>query len=137
MSVADQHENVQRSRAKFGRIGAHSRLFRAGAKGSLDGRSSEARFLKDAEAQLIAHCGGKPSIAERVLISRLARILLRLQVIDDKIASGEGTDYDLKVVGGLDSALRNGLGRLGFKATPAKAATLADITAGIAARRSA
>jgi hypothetical protein len=136
MSAADQRKNIRESPSKFGRVGAHSALFRAGAKGRLDGRSAEARFLRDAEFQLIQHVGGRPSVAERVLISRLARIILRLSILDDKIATGQSSDYDLKVCGGLDSALRHGLSRLGFKGTPPKAASLADITSRIAGARS-
>lgn len=60
-------------------------------------------------------------------MSRLARILLRLSALDEKIARGEGTDFDLKCVGGLDSALRNGLARLGFKAAQPKRRSLAEI----------
>lgn len=128
MSAVVHPNDTQRSRSKFGRIGPHSRLFRRGAVAGLDGRSAEARFLKTVEAQLTQHVGGDPSVAERVLITRLSRIILRLSLFDDKIASGLGSDFDLKVIGGLDSALRNGLARLGLKGTATKT-TLADLLA--------
>jgi hypothetical protein len=123
LSVTARQKIARRSTAKYGRIGPHSRLFRAGAKGRLDGRSVEARYLRDAEAQLTAHVGN-PSVVERVLISRLARIVLRLTILDDKVARGEGTDYDVKVIGGLDSALRNGLSRLGLKSASSERAPI-------------
>jgi hypothetical protein len=111
--------------------GPHSRLYRRGAVGHLSGRSWQAKYLKTVEAALIQHVGSSPSVAERLLISRLARISLRLTELDEKIAAGRGTDFDVKVCSGCDGALRNGLARLGFKGAEPKHRTLAEILADI------
>jgi hypothetical protein len=114
-------------------LGPHSRLFRRGAVGGLNGNSAEAKYIKTVEAALIQHVG-KPSVAERLLITRLARIMLRLSLMDEKIANGDASELDVKVIGGLDSALRCGLSRLGLKgsqhAQPSLAEHLAKLAAG-------
>ena len=113
------------------RVGPHSRALRRGVVGDqIDGRSREGRFLRAAEAELIAHVGGEPSFTQRLLIRRAARAMLRLELFDEKLASGNWSDHDGRTYGGLQNAVRLMLRELGLKA-PAKdrAPSLADIAA--------
>ena len=112
------------------RVGPQSRLLE---HGSLDGRSVEGRFLRAIEAQLSEHVGGRPTVAQHLLISRVARVALRLELYDRKLAAGEFTDHDGRVYNALHNALRLGLREIGMKAAVAKAPSLADIAAQIAA----
>jgi hypothetical protein len=52
-------------------------------------RPTEGRYLRDLEAQLIAHCGGAPSITQRLLIKRLIRTTMQLHVLDAKLLAGD------------------------------------------------
>ena len=77
------------STANTARLGPHSRALRRGVVGDqIDGRSREGRFLRAAEAELIAHVGGEPSFGQRILIRRAARAMLRLELLDAKMADG-------------------------------------------------
>ena len=90
------------------KLGPHSRTFDRGAIGSLvDGRSREGRFLRAFERQMVDFVGGAPSAAQRILIGRLARVALRLELFDEKIAAGDSlTDHDGRVYGALHTSLR-------------------------------
>jgi hypothetical protein len=109
-----------------------SRVLRRGVLGDkLDGRSREGRFLLKVERELIAHCGGKPSFAQRLLIRRACRAMLRLELLDEKLTGGKWSDHDAREFGGLSNSLRLTLRELGLKAQPAdKAPTLDDIVRG-------
>lgn len=92
-------------------IGPYSRAIDRGAIGSrIDGRSREGRFLRQYERQLIEHVGGNPSIVQRALIHRAARLALHLELMDERSLAGEvefGThDHHFYV------AWSNGLARL-------------------------
>lgn len=116
------------------RIGPQSRLL---DHGSLDGRSVEGRFLRAIEAQLAEHVGGQPSVSQRLLIARVARVALRLELYDRKLAAGEFTDHDGRVYNALHNALRLGLRELGMKSTAAKPLTLTEHLARRAAEKAA
>src|SRR5262249_24873793 len=112
------------------KLGPHSRTLCRGAIGrSIDGRSAEGRFLRDFDARMSQHVGGRPSAAERLLISRLARVALRLELFDEKLATGAITDHDARVYGALHNGFRLMLRELGIKAAPAPALTLAEVLA--------
>jgi hypothetical protein len=113
------------------RVGPHSRALRRGVVGDqIDGRSREGRFLRACEAELVTHVGGSPSITQRLMIRRAARAMLRLELFDAKLASGNWSDHDGRTFGGLQNAVRLMLRELGLKA-PAKdrAPSLAEIAA--------
>jgi hypothetical protein len=112
-------------------LGPHSRVLRRGVVGDqVDGRSKEGRFLRNCEAELIAHCGGSPSFTQRLMIRRCARAMLRLELLDGKMADGSWTDHDARTFGGLSNALRLMLRELGLNAAPKnKPLSLADIAA--------
>jgi hypothetical protein len=67
--------------SKIGPYSTHATLQK------LDGRSREARLMKSLRAELIAHVGGKPSVAQTVLIDQATKIQLRIAMMDR-----EGTD---------------------------------------------
>jgi hypothetical protein len=53
-------------------VGPYSQTLRRGAIGkSIDGRSEIGRYVRDLEGQLIAHCGGAPTITQQLLIIRV------------------------------------------------------------------
>lgn len=107
-------------------IGPYSRML---ARGTVNGRSREGRFLRAFEAQLTAHVGGAPSITQRMLISRLARVALRLELFDEKLAAGPITDVDSRTYGALHNSFRLMLRDLGIKGAAARPATLAEVLA--------
>jgi hypothetical protein len=118
-------------KANTARVGPHSRALRRGAVGDqIDGRSREGRFLRAAEAELIAQTGGEPSFGQRILIRRAARAMLRLELLDAKMAVGSWTDHDARTFGGLSNNLRLTLRELGLKPREKhKAPSLAEIAA--------
>ena len=71
------------------RLGPHCRALRRGVIGdAIDGRSREGKFLRKCEAELVAQVGGQPSFAQRLLIRRIARAMLKLELFDAKMAGG-------------------------------------------------
>jgi hypothetical protein len=65
--------------------GPFSRAFR---KGAIDQRSQEGRFLATARHHMTEHIGGNPTIAQRVLIDRLAWLMLHCHLLDQRADSG-------------------------------------------------
>jgi hypothetical protein len=102
------------------RVGPYCRVFSRGSLGEIDGRSREGKFLRRIEAELTAQVGGSPSFAQSLLIRRAARSMLQLELLDDKMASGNWTAHDSRTQGGLNNAVRLALRELGLKAAPAK-----------------
>lgn len=80
------------------------------------------------ERELVAQVGGAPSFTQRLLIRRLARGMLRLELLDEKMTSG-WTDHDARTFGGLSNAVRLLARELGLKSASAKTPDLADILA--------
>ncbi|HEX3861080.1 MAG TPA: hypothetical protein VHY35_05255 [Stellaceae bacterium] len=109
------------------RIGPYSRKLRRGAIGSsTDGRSAEGRFIRDLEAQLIAHVGGSPSIAQKLLIDRIIKTTMQVDALDAKLAEGTWTDHDSRTHGGLINRQRLLLREIGMKPAAARQPTLAE-----------
>jgi hypothetical protein len=94
------------------KLGPHSRILARGAIGNMNGNSVEAKFIKTIEAGLIAHLGGKASIAQQLLIRRVSRAMLRLEMLDDKELL---TEHDFRLASSLDSRVRLGLKLLGLE----------------------
>ena len=118
------------SQNRLPRVGPYSRTLDRGAIGqSIDGRSREGRFLRAFERQMREHVGGLPSTAQRLLISRLARVALRLERFDEKLAAGQLTDHDGRVYGALHNSFRLLLRELGIKGAAARPPTLAEALA--------
>ena len=114
------------------RNGPHCRALKRGVIGdAIDGRSREGKFLRGVEAELVDSVGGAPSFAQRMLIRRAARALLRLELLDQKMSDGSWTDHDARTFGGLSNNLRLTLRELGLKGAPVTTAppSLAEIAA--------
>jgi hypothetical protein len=120
-------------------MGPYSRVIDRGAIGGrIDGRSREGRFLRHYEDSLTEHCGGHPSVVERCLISRAARLALHLELMDERSLTGnhEFTVHDHNHYVAWSNALARLLARLGLQ--PAVAPdnpSLHDVLRDIAARR--
>ena len=98
-------------------LGPHCRALRRGVIGdAIDGRSREGKFLRKCEAELVAQIGGEPSFAQRLLARRIARVMLKLELFDAKMARDSWTDHDARTYGGLSNSLRLMLRELGLKA---------------------
>ena len=66
------------------------------------------RYLRDLEAQLIVHCGGAPTITQRLLIERLMRTTVQLNALDEKLlASDDWTDHEMAERYGPDMTVPN------------------------------
>jgi hypothetical protein len=106
-------------------------MFKRGSLGDdLSGRSREGRFLRRVEFELAKHVGGEPSFPEKLLIRRTARAMLRLELLDAKMASGNWTEYDGRVFGALSNHVRLCCRELGMKPSVVdKTPSLADIAA--------
>ena len=96
--------------------GPYSRLLRRGAIGKLaDGRSTLGRFIRHLEAELVAHVGGHPTITQRLLIERLIKTHVQLDLLDEKLGRGDWTANDSRTYGGLLSAMRLTTRELGLQ----------------------
>jgi hypothetical protein len=115
MTVAKAHE-----------IGPYSRPHRLR---KLDGRSREARYLRRIESELIAHLGGTERVnaAQRILIERLAVDLLRLELLDGKVATGDLTEADGRIAHALRGSVRLALRDIGLEGATAHEATIGEL----------
>jgi hypothetical protein len=113
------------------KVGPYSAAFTRGSVGdTIDGRSREGRFLRRVEAELVAGVGGEPTFAQSLLIRRAARSMLQLELLDERMASGDWTAHDARTQGGLNNAVRLALRELGLKAVRAeRPMTLSDYLA--------
>ncbi|MDE2343423.1 MAG: hypothetical protein KGL63_08555, partial [Betaproteobacteria bacterium] len=78
-------------------------------------------------AELASHLGGKPSTTQRILIDRVATLLLRMELMDkETFAGGAQTDRDRRTYLGWHNAVSRSLRHLGLKGADGKAPTLSD-----------
>ena len=128
--------NAAESNQSRRRLGPYSRRLQRGAIADLyDGRSADGRFIRHLEAELTQHVGGAPSITQRLLIDRIIKVRIQLDLLDAKLAGGTWTPHDSRTYGGLLNALRLTARELGLERTPERTPTLTDITERIAQRR--
>jgi hypothetical protein len=110
-------------------IGPYSRALGRGAVGSLNGNSRAAKFIKAYEALLIEHVGGHPTIVQRQLITRAARLACHLELWDEQTipnggaCSATGHNHYIQWA----NALARHLARLGLQPQAQRAPTLADL----------
>ncbi|HYU23913.1 MAG TPA: hypothetical protein VEO74_01825, partial [Thermoanaerobaculia bacterium] len=117
---------------RLGIAGPYSRAIDRGAIGGLiDGRSREGRFLRQYEKQLLEHVGNNPSVTQRCLIQRAARLALHLELMDERSLAGDHvfTTHDHLHYVSWSNSLARHLGRLGLEPAAAKAPSLADYLA--------
>ena len=107
------------------KLDPYSRTLRRGAiADSVDGRSALGRFIRDLEAQLIAHVGGSPTITQKLLIERAVKLRVQLDMLDTKLAMGSWTPHDSRTYGGMLNAFRLVCRELGLQAAAVKPASL-------------
>ena len=64
-----------------------------GAIAGLDRRQREMRYLKTCRVELVAHVGGNPTVIQRQLIERAAMLMLRLRMMDRRLAEDGGRKF--------------------------------------------
>jgi len=122
---------------KLSRLSSESRVLRRGSLGDqIDGRSREGRFLRDIERELVAHVGGNPTVTQKLLIRRLARGLLRLELLDERITRGELNDHDARTFSALSNVVRLTSRELGLQSA-ASVEKPPDLSAYLASKGSA
>ena len=100
------------------KITPHSRLL---ARGCVDGRSREGRFLAACRDELAQHVGGSPSRTEVVLIDRIAWLRLHVLLIDEKVSGGSPmSPHDQRAYLAFSNAITRGMRQLGLKAAATK-----------------
>jgi hypothetical protein len=82
--------------------------------------------LRKVQLGLLAQLGREPSFAEELLIQRVTRSMLQLELLDEKFGSGTWSDCDSRVQGGLSNGLRLALTALGLKPPAAKKPSLTE-----------
>jgi hypothetical protein len=107
-----------------------SRVIRRGSLGDrISGRSREGRFVRQCERELLDQLGASVTFTQNMLVRRLARGLLRLELLDEKSLAGL-TDHDARTFSALSNQVRLLSRELGLKAAPAeKLPDLHDIVA--------
>jgi len=109
---------------KTRRIGPYSN---PGSLAKLDGRTREAALMRRVRADLVAHVGGSPNAAQRLLIERAVILSLRVAQIDARIlAGGVLTAHDNDHAIAWHNALRRTIAALGLEPAAAPQPTLAD-----------
>lgn len=83
----------------------------------LDGRSKEARLLRKVRADLTAHIGGRPTIAQKVLIERAAWMTLHLDMMDRKMLGGAPSERDARQYLAWSNTLTRAIAQLGIHDT--------------------
>jgi hypothetical protein len=71
-------------------FGPNSRATARGAVGLISGRSTEGRFLRSVERDLLEHLVRPPTAAEQLLITRAARLALHLEQMDMEASESGG-----------------------------------------------
>jgi hypothetical protein len=99
----------------------------------LDGRSKQARRIKTIMADLVADMGGaeQVSVAQRLLIERLAVDIVRLELLDAKATGGSFTELDGRIAHALRNSVRPVLRDLGLKQRPTPGPSLDDFIASL------
>jgi hypothetical protein len=97
---------------------------------TVDGRSREARALRRFRAQLIAHVGGNPNVAQEALIQSICQLRLRLLALDQSFARlGTMTETESRHYRGWTSTYHAVLRDIGLDAAPRPRQTVADFLA--------
>lgn len=114
------------------RLGPHSR---PGKLAMIDKRRVEAKLMKEVTDDLTAHCGGNPSVTQRLIIEQVAILSLRLRLLDkaaieDTAMSERNARSYLAWCNTRTRLLR----QLGLQAPPARKKTLDDIIAARSAK---
>jgi hypothetical protein len=98
-----------------------------------DGRTRDARLVRDTRRRLIEHVGGNPTGPQRLLIERAAMLALRCAQMDADLAAGRAVDDERYLA--ATGALARIMARLGMRAAASRRDTVADYFAARLARR--
>jgi hypothetical protein len=60
-------------------------LLQRGARGAIDGRTREGKFITGIETELLASLNGPPTPAQKMAIRRVARLMLLAEDLDTRI----------------------------------------------------
>ena len=94
----------------------------------LDKRTKEARLLQSLRAELCAHVGGKPNIAQRILIDQAAELRLRIALMEaEGTDPGEMTERRQVQFLAWTGALTRLLKDLGLQGVPQKPLSLSEV----------
>lgn len=111
----------------------HSRLL---ARGCVDGRSREGRFLAAVRAELVAHVGGQPTATQRITIDRIAWLKLHVVLLDERAAGGVPLSaHDQRAYCAFSNSIVRAMRELGLQPTAPKPPTLAEVAERIVAAR--
>ena len=106
-------------------IGPYSRP-KAIAK--LDGRTREAKLMRETRAALLAHLGDMPSTTQRAMVEQACQLVLRLGVMDRRFAeTGAMTAHDSRTYLAWANSYTRLLGRLGLEPTIRRQPSLTDL----------
>jgi len=99
---------------------------------AISGRSREGRYIAAYEGMLTAHVGGNPSVVQRALISRAARLALHLELMDERSLANRRifTTHDHLHYVSWSNALARLLCRIGIEPATTPQPNLADYLAG-------
>lgn len=84
----------------------------------LDGRSKEARLLKRTRSELLAQLGRKPSVAQAMLVDRVAWLHVHLSLLDGKMAGAAPAERDARQYLAWANTMAKLLARLGLDQPP-------------------
>jgi hypothetical protein len=105
---------------------------------TIDGRSRAARAMRRFRAQLIAHIGGNPNVAQEALIQSICQLRLRLLALDQSFAThGTMTETDSRHYRGWTSTYHAALREIGLDAAPKPRQTVPEFLAARDAARAA
>lgn len=95
-----------------------------------DGRTREAKLIRQVREELIAHVGGKPSATQRALIERAVNLSIRIAIMDERFAeTGHQTELDSRTYLAWSNTLTRTIRSLGLKGPASRTPTLADYIA--------
>ena len=89
---------------------------RPGKLAVIDGRRAEAKRMKGIREDLAEHLGGKPSAAQRLLIGRVAVLLLRMELFDKDCLHGDMSERQHRYYVSWHNAASRSLQALGLAA---------------------
>jgi hypothetical protein len=107
---------------------------RASAVRNVDGRTVEARIIKETVAALTEHLGGRPTAPQQLLAHASAVLVLRLRVALDRYATGDDPESLDRHVVALQNGLRANLLALGLERPKEQVPSLAQYIEGRAKR---
>ncbi len=106
--------------------------------GKIVGSTALGRFIRNLEAELVAHVGGHPSITQRLLIDRIIKLRLQLDRLDERLdADGELSEHACRLRMAAENRLRLDLVALGLAPRPPPVPTLEQELVRIAAEKAA